>query len=97
VQRLIYRPEAVDDVQSAFDWYEKQRLGLGEEFLAELSRIEQKVLEHPTAFRVVRRDARRVLMHRFPFQVFFRVVDETAVVIACFHGRRSPKRLERRK
>lgn len=38
--KLIYRSEAVADVQSAFDWYEKARPGLGDEFLDELTAAE---------------------------------------------------------
>jgi hypothetical protein len=32
---LVYRREAVGDVQAAFDWYERQRTGLGAEFLVD--------------------------------------------------------------
>lgn len=31
--RLVIRPEAERDVQEAYLWYEKQREGLGEDFL----------------------------------------------------------------
>ena len=35
-RRFILRPRAEHDVQSAFEWYESQRTGLGEKFLAAL-------------------------------------------------------------
>jgi plasmid stabilization system protein ParE len=97
VTRLIYRPEAATDVRAAFEWYEQQREGLGEEFLAELARAEHKAASTPLSFRVVRRDTRRIMLRRFPYQLFYRVVADVVVVVACFHGRRSPKRLERRR
>ncbi len=40
MKSLVYRPEVVADVRAAFDWYERQRAGLGEEFLAALARAE---------------------------------------------------------
>ncbi len=90
--RLVYRPEAAAEVEQAHDWYEQQREGLGEEFLAELRRGEEKVLAMPLTYRVVRRDTRRFLLHRFPYQLLYRVVDDVVVVVACFHGKRSPTR-----
>jgi toxin ParE1/3/4 len=97
VTRLIYRPEAAAEVEHAFNWYEQQRPGLGAEFLAALRRAEMKVQETPLAYRVVRRDTRRFLLQRFPYQLLYRIVDDTIAVVACFHGRRSPQRWRSRR
>jgi plasmid stabilization system protein ParE len=96
VNRLVYRPEAEADVHMAFDWYERQREGLGDQFLAELAKAEDVVRTNPLAFRVLQREARRVLLRRFPYQLIYRVVEDAVVILACFHGRRSPRRLEGR-
>ena len=96
MKRLVYRPEAVVDIRAAFDWYERQRNGLGEEFLAALAQAEDVVRRNPLSFRIIRRDARRVMLRRFPYQLVYRVVADVIVVVACFHGRRSPKRLQKR-
>jgi plasmid stabilization system protein ParE len=88
---LLYRPEAADEVERAYIWYERQRNGLGDEYLAELRRSERKIQESPFTYAVIHRDTRRFLLHRFPYQLLYRVVDGRVVVVACFHGRRSPK------
>ncbi len=95
MKNLIYRPEAAADVESAFAWYERQRTGLGDEFLDELRSAERVVRASPEAFRVIRKDTRRYLFHRFPYQLLYRVVDDKVVVVACFHARRSPRRIEK--
>lgn len=97
MKKLVYRPEAEADVRSAFEWYERQREGLGADFIEALRQAEDRVQRSPFAFRTVRRDARRLLLRRFPYQLIYRVVDEVVVVVACFHGRRAPRRLERRR
>ena len=97
MKSLVYRPEAVADVRAAFEWYERQRAGLGDEFLSALAKSEEIVQSNPLSYRVIRRDARRIMLRRFPYQIIYRVVGDVVVVVACFHGRRSPKRLERRK
>jgi hypothetical protein len=35
---VVFRPEARDEVDEAYAWYERQRPGLGEEFLAAVGR-----------------------------------------------------------
>jgi len=40
--------------------------------------------------------ARRVGVRRFPYGLYFIVEDTRIVVIACFHGRRNPRRWQLR-
>jgi hypothetical protein len=36
------------------------------------------------------------MLRQFPYQLIYRVVADVIVVVACFHGRQSPKRLQSR-
>jgi hypothetical protein len=36
------------------------------------------------------------MLNRFPYAVFFAVIDDTTQVVACMHGRRHPARWLRR-
>lgn len=89
--RIVYLAEALRDVQDAFAWYEQQRRGLGDEFILELVRAEERILRSPTAFRVLHRETRRFSLHRFPYQLLYRVAGDVIVVVGCFHVRRSPR------
>jgi len=90
VRELVYRPEAAADVEEACAWYERQRAGLGAEFMAALQTAEDAVRATPLAFPVYRRDTRRYLLRRFPYRLFYRLLGERVVIIACYHVRRSP-------
>lgn len=90
--RCIVRPAAAADIDDAFLWYESQRPGLGHEFLAAANTLMDAVTQHPLRYPIVHRDTRRALLRRFPYAVYFRVYDDVIVVIACMHGRRSPRR-----
>jgi plasmid stabilization system protein ParE len=96
VRQLLVRPAAAADIEEAYLWYEKQRVGLGEEFLAAVDSLLGEIVAHPTTYPVIHREARRALLHRFPYAVFFRVYGETVVVLACMHGRRDPTRWKAR-
>jgi plasmid stabilization system protein ParE len=62
VKRVVVRPAAAADIEDADRWYESQRPGLGEEFLAALRGTQDRILEHPEAYPVLHRDTRRVLI-----------------------------------
>jgi plasmid stabilization system protein ParE len=93
---LIIRPEAEADLAEAFDWYDERRAGLGDEFLAEVDAVFEKVIEHPLRFAVLYRDVRRALVRRFPYKVFFCIGDNKAVVIGVIHAKRHPRVWQRR-
>jgi plasmid stabilization system protein ParE len=90
------REEADWDLVSAATWYERQRAGLGREFLSEALNSFDLPTERPLSYPIVLRDIRRALMGRFPFAIYFRVERSDVVVIAVLHGSRHPQRWRRR-
>jgi len=85
----IFRPAAAADVEDAFLWYESQRPGLGDEYLDEIALVLRAIAEHPERFPILHRDTRRTLLHRFPYALFYRVLDEGIIIVACMHGKRN--------
>jgi hypothetical protein len=77
--------------RNPYRWYEKEREGLGSEFLEAVDKIVKEIAENPERFAIVRRDIRRAVLQRFPYCIFYRIVASQVVVIACFHGKRNPK------
>lgn len=90
-KRVIIRPEAESDIADAYQWYESQRKGLGENFLLCIEEALSRISRNPTIYSVIYEEVRRVLIHRFPFGLFF-IVGETSIsVLAVLHARRNPK------
>ena len=98
IQRVIFRPAAVEDVVEAAAWYEAHAPGLGEELIDEILRATGRAQDNPELFRVVRRNGeiRRVLTERFPYKIFFCVAGETLYVHAVLHGARHDRRWRER-
>ena len=97
MKRVVVRPEAAADIEDAFQWYESQQPGLGEQFLAALRSMQELLLDHPESFPVLHRDTRRALIpQRFPYGLFYRIYGDTIVVVACMHAKRDPRRWQRR-
>lgn len=90
------RPEAEQDLTDAAAWYERQLPGLGHRFLDEVLVALSSIAEAPLIYPIVHRNTRRMLIHRFPFGVYYRVEDATIVVLAVMHGSRDPRRWQSR-
>jgi plasmid stabilization system protein ParE len=95
-RRLIVRPEAEAEMAEAFDWYEDRVPGLGSEFLLCVDAVFSAILRSPQQYPRVNRVARRVLVRRFPYEIFFVEDDERVAVLSVFHAKRNPKRWQER-
>jgi plasmid stabilization system protein ParE len=56
----------------------------------------ESILAFPDAYPFDYRDARRFLVERFPYGLFYRVEGDSIVVVACLHAARDPERRRRR-
>jgi len=86
------RARAQRDIEQAAAWYEEQRPGLGDDFLGEVEAVFENVAAHPTGYPELYRATRRAVLRRFPFCVYYRLLDEVVVVVAVLHGSRHPLR-----
>lgn len=84
------------DIAEAQVWYETQQTGLGAEFRSEVSRVIDRLAETPLIYQIVHRDIRRAIVRRFPYLIWYRVVAETVIVLACTYAGRDPQRVKAR-
>ena len=87
----LFTSAAEADVEEAFQWYDSQRPGLGAAFRHALDIVVMAVVSNPEAYAVIHRQTRRALLPKFPYGLFYRVLDETIVVVACIHAKRHPR------
>lgn len=84
------------ETQRAAEWYDEQRPGLGDDFLAELGATYTKIAEHP--HRPLRVHARglggrefhQAKLQRFPYKVIYEVSGDDVVVFAVAHVKQRP-------
>ena len=94
---VFYRPEAVADIVEASAWYARQKDGLGEEFLSAVKETADRISDQPLLYVVVHRETRGALVRRFPYGLNYKLWNQKAVVVACFHTSRNPHILQIRK
>lgn len=93
---IKFKSEVYDDIKIAYDWYEKQRIGLGEDFLFTLETSYSKIIKTPKLYQTIYGRVRRQLVSRFPYAIFFIVEEEKIIVIAVMHTKRNPSNWSKR-
>ena len=88
---VLIRRAAELDLMRIEDWYEGRRPGLGHEFREAVDAAIARIGENPLAYPDRYRGARRALVRRFPYILWYRVLADFALVLACVHGKRDPR------
>lgn len=93
---VLFLAEARAEALEAYRWYEEQRPGLGAIFRSALNDAIKRIRSTPLAYPPQYRELRRVLVERFPYAVFYRIMPDVIVVVGVIHGRRHPREWKRR-
>jgi plasmid stabilization system protein ParE len=94
--RLIIAPEVELDLDEAYVWYERHKLGLGERFLTSVDACLQGVCRRPELYAAVHKEYRRALVRRFPYAVFYEVQDDAVTVYCICHTSRDADKWRKR-
>jgi toxin ParE1/3/4 len=93
---LVLRPEAEADIVANRDWYNQQRDDLGDSFVNAVRELVNQIKGAPEQFAVSFRSVRRAKTRRFPYIVYYRVLDDRIEIIAVLHASRDPRIWQRR-
>jgi plasmid stabilization system protein ParE len=91
-RRLVFLPAAKSDLAHAYDWYEESTPGRGEAFLFAFNACISTIERLPRIFSEVHAGARRALLRKFPYKIFYRIQEDVIVVLAVIHTARSVPR-----
>jgi plasmid stabilization system protein ParE len=94
--RLELHPDARAELRSAALWYDEQRAGLGDSFVAEVAAALERVHDAPETYpvwpgtRVEDPKIRRATVQRFPYVIAFEKHEGHSLVLAIAHAKRRP-------
>ncbi|MDB5281173.1 MAG: hypothetical protein JWO06_248 [Bacteroidota bacterium] len=87
---LMINEEAYEDLQRAYDYYEDERTGLGEEFLEKIEDRLDYLKKYPLHFNKVEDDFRQTLIDKFPFVIVYEIQRREIIVYSFFHCSQNP-------
>lgn len=94
--QINIKPDAEEDVDVVFKWYEKEREGLGFEFLDLLDEAIKKLKYNPQYYFNVSPVVRRIPTRRFPYNIYYTIENENVHIHAIMHQYRNPKEWKKR-
>ena len=77
---MVIQIEAWIEIKAAFDWYEEQKDGLGNDFLQELEICYKDLVKNPKQFPFINNLFRRVKTNRFPYILLYEIEDEQITI-----------------
>jgi plasmid stabilization system protein ParE len=95
--RLSVRQLAEDDLNEAVDFYENQQAGLGVRFHDEIALTLRQIAENPRMFpRSERSRFRKAALSKFPFCIYYCVIQDFIAIVAIHDARSDPNRWQSR-
>lgn len=89
---IVFHPDASEDIQESFVWYELKQKCLGVKFENELKRTLDFISNHPKSFKIQKLHFRETPLKKFPFVIVYKVLEhEKAIrILAVYHAKRNP-------
>src|ERR1051325_4622823 len=88
--KIEFEREAHTELRDAPRWYQRQREGLGFEFLTEVRNGLAQINEHPETWPMLTKLSRRFRLHRFPYWLVYYQKQDVIRIIAVMHQSRRP-------
>jgi plasmid stabilization system protein ParE len=83
-------PAALEEAESAVEWYGKRSPAAAEAFLNEFDRTIGLISQHPERYQSHELKTRRAVLNRFPYLIVFREGIGGIEIVAVAHARRRP-------
>lgn len=93
---VVIQPEAEEDLEETFLWYEDKRKGLGHDYLLQVEAAMRYIERNPEIHPKEYRGARKHVIKRFPYKVIYIIEESKVVVIGVLHGKRNPRVMRER-
>ena len=84
------RKEAEADIAEAFEYYESCRENLGSDFLLCVEETFARIAKNPNQYRPIHKNVHRALVRRFPYGIYYVVLDNRVSIIGVVHARKNP-------
>ncbi len=87
---LFYTDQSRNDIHYAIEWYNKQKEGLGLEFLDCVEAALNRIIRNPKMYEMVYDNIRRCVIRKFPFAIFYSIEGSQIIIHSVFDNRQAP-------
>ncbi len=83
--------EAEVDFEKSYEFYYEDSPKVADTFFKRINLGFKSINQNPESFPIVHKDVRKYVVKKFPFVIYYRIVDAKIQVIAIFHTSRNPE------
>lgn len=83
--------EAITDFDNSYHFYYKDNPKIADDFFLAINRGFNSIKQNPTTFPFIHKKVRKYVVKKFPFVIYYRVIDSIIQIIAIFHTNRNPE------
>ena len=88
--RVDFTPEALREIDDAFEWYLERSPQAAEAFLREVDSGFAVIASASGIWPRFEAGTRRYVLRNFPYSIIYTLTETEIVIISCFHQRRDP-------
>lgn len=89
--RVEFAPEALREIDDAFEWYLERSLQAAEAFVREIDGAFALIASSPDIWPSFESGTRRYVLRKFPYDIIYREVPTGVEVVAVAHQKRRPR------
>ena len=83
--------EAEVDFDKSYEYYYEDSLKVADTFFKIINLGFENIKQNPNSFPIAHKDVRKFVVKKFPFVIYYRIVNTVIQVIAIFHTSRNPE------
>lgn len=81
---------AYNEMEESKDYYNLQKDNFGLDFKSDVFKAIKNIASNPNLYPIISNNIRRCLLHRFPFSIFYSIVENRVVILSIAHQHRKP-------
>ena len=90
IKKIKFAREASNEFLDSVEWYEARSVVLGLRFTDEIDSTIERIRLNPELYSSIVDDIKRIQVNKFPFSIFYKIEDDTLVILRIFHNKKKP-------
>jgi plasmid stabilization system protein ParE len=91
---ISFHPSAVQDMDSAREWYDAQKPALGDRFIDTVFKAVLIAQDFPFSYAISIAEVRRIPIHGFPYHAYYFIQEKDILILAIAHMHRDPDTIQ---
>ncbi|PRM99505.1 type II toxin-antitoxin system RelE/ParE family toxin [Aliarcobacter cryaerophilus] len=88
--KVLFLELAEQEFYDSQEYYEEHQTNLGNKFTSEVYNALKRIQKFPSMFIKVKKDIRKCIINKFPFNILYSIEGDIILVIAIAHHHRNP-------